>query len=147
MWLTLLKQFWPVLPALALAWFLHSASITRNDASWLLKLAQKAAQVQHTCDMDKQLTENANDEYQKQVADLNSQLSVARMRPRTCVVPLPSALAARRFNAAAATRRTPVATGITSDALLAFEGTCQREVIKLTDLQNFARKVWQENGQ
>ncbi len=26
----------------------------------------------------------------------------------------------------------------------AFEGTCQREVIKLTDLQNFARKVWKE---
>jgi hypothetical protein len=98
--------------------------------------------------MDKQLTENANDEYQKQITDLDGQLADARMRrPRTCVIPLPSALAARRFNAAAATRRTPVATGITSDALLAFEGACQREVIKLTDLQNFARKVWQENGQ
>jgi len=132
--------------ALANGW--HKLTVLEDQAHERAAISAQIASDTSQCNMDKQLTENANDEYQKQISDLDRQLSDARMRrPRTCVIPLPSALAASRFNAAAATRRTPVATGITSDALLAFEGTCQREVIKLTDLQNFAQKVWKENGQ
>jgi hypothetical protein len=143
MWLTLLKQFWPVIPALALAWFLHSADVTRINAKFQQELQAKAAQVQHQCDLDKQLTEDVANEYENQINDLNGQLAAAkRVRPRTCVIPLQSTLAANRFNAGTSSSKLSVAYGVTSDALIEFAADCEKTRLQLNGLQDFVRKTW-----
>jgi len=148
MWMTIVRTFWPVIPTLALCWYLHHASVIEIEAKNRIAIQTQIAADTHQCAMDKQLTANVESEYESQISDLNKRLLAARVsRPRKCVVPMPTALAAGRFNAAVAASPRPVAVGITSEALLEYEGTCKTVVIKLNDLQDFDRQVWRANGQ
>ncbi len=148
MWLSLVKQFWPVIPTVVLALFLHHASVIDLQAKQQAALAAQAAQINHQCQMDKQLTAEVSHEYENQVNDLNGQLAaLKRVRPRTCVIPLPSALAANRFNAGVSTSKLPVAHGVTSDALVDLAGDCEKTRLELNGLQDFVRKTWAAQGQ
>ena len=85
---------------LAFVW--HHLTVLEDQKHEQAAISAQIEADQQQCLMGKQLTENASNEYQKQISTLNGQLNDIRMhRPRTCVVPLPSALSAGRFNAAA----------------------------------------------
>lgn len=152
----MLLKFWPELATAflvamlvgTLAWQGHKIAVNKLEADQRAAIAAQIASDTHQCTMDKQLTANVENLYESQISDLNRRLVAARVsRPRKCVIPLPSALAAQRFNDAVTASPRPVATGITSESLLEYEGSCKGLVIKLNGLQDFDRQVWHANGQ
>ena len=116
-----------------------------------LQRAAVAAQVAidtHQCNMAKELTENVLDQAQKERDALNTQLSTfKRMRPRKCIVPMPSASAASRFNSGTSTSKLSVAYGVTSDALTGEAYDADKADIALTECTRLLDGIYKQNGQ
>lgn len=131
---------------LSLAW--HRQTVLEDKNHERAAVTAQITADAHQCIMDKQLTENVENEYQAQIADLTRRYNAERVsRPRKCVVPAPTARAAERFNAAEQSTPRPVAVGITSDALLDYQRACRTIEAQLRGLQEFDRQVWKANGQ
>lgn len=86
---------------------------------------------------NQQIVTEVSHAYENRLADLNRRLASARVRPSRCIVPVPTASAGLNASPGAS----PGAVGITSESLLEYEGSCQREVYKLIGLQDFIRQT------
>lgn len=148
MWWSLVKQFWPVLPTLALCWYLHHAAVIEIEAQQRIAVQTQITSDTHQCNMDKELTANVESQKENEISVLHSQLSsLRRVRPRQCIIGLPSTIAANRFNSGQSTSKLPVAYGVVSDALYSFAADCDKTDIKLRECESLLSGIYSQNGQ
>ena len=94
------------------------------------------------CNKDKQITQEAANDYETRISALNIQLaSVKRMQPSRCIMPI-AAKPASRTHAAAGKSEPAQQHGVSTGWLYGYAGTCEKLRIQVIGLQNFITLTW-----
>lgn len=72
-------------PALLLAWLLHTVDVDRIEAAQKVAIADQQAADKKTCDSDKSITKEANDALQKSNANCSARVSKLMRLQAQCV--------------------------------------------------------------
>ncbi len=142
-------RFWQLavgaIGAFGLSYLLHTVDVDRIEKKQRDVLAAQAIELTTKCDSDKKITLEASNDLQSKISALNSELiSVKRLHPSSCIVPVRPADATRCNDGAAARKKPPTAdAGVTSDALYDYAGEAEKYRLQLISCQGFVRKVWE----
>jgi len=136
---------------------LHGCSVDRLETKHKAAMEAAAAQctadkdgLKATCLQDKQLTTEASNAYQTNIADLNRQLAnLKRVRQQTtganaCV---PIAGPAGGFDGGASGAKYAQPHGVDANALYDYAAECEQYRLQLKGLQTFNRDTWKAKGQ
>lgn len=136
---------------------LHTCSVNSLEADHKAATEKAAAQcttdkddLKATCRKDKQLTTEASNAFQSNIADLNRQLNtLKRVRQQTpgsaaCV---PVAGTSGRSDGTAIGAKYAQPNGVDANALYDFAGECEQYRLQTIGLQRFVSATWQAKGQ
>lgn len=130
--------------ASALAFLLHTVDVDRLERDHASALLLQQSKDEKSCEIDKAITQEANNEMQKNAANTAVERGNAeRLHPSTCIV-VPTA---QQANAGAAAAGRAKAHGTTTGAFRDYAAdykTCQNE---LNTVWGFVDKTWAKNGQ
>lgn len=152
MWLTILKTFWPAIPATILtagiALILHNADVSHLKSAQEKALNDQSLLLQSQCEKEKQVTSEVSLGYQNKISALATQLdAIKRVRTRSrCIVPVTNTSSGH--HAAPGTGQPSGSNaGVTSDALYDFSAEAEKYRLQLIGCQSFIFKTWElKNG-
>lgn len=141
----MIKQVAAIIITALLCWALHTVIVNRLDSKYKQALIDQAVKLTTGCNDDKKLTEEASNEYQAQITDLNQQLARAkRVQPNHCVAVTPGS--SRRPDVFTKNEQLSHEDGVYSDDLLDFAADCEATGRQLDGLQSFVKNVWQSRN-
>ena len=124
-----------------LAYFLHTWSVARIEASNADALEDQKEALNGQCQKDKQITEETSHAYQTQLTALRDQLAaVKRLQPNRCIPTV--AKPAFGYDAAPPHPGFPRADGVFTDDLYDFAADAEQVGLQLDACQGFVKKVW-----
>lgn len=141
MFLKIIEQFWPVIPAFALAWLLHTVSVNRIETAHKTALSNQIISDQLACVKAQALTEEVSHVLLKKSTDtaarLNAALKRLRAHPPAC---LPITNAAAGNDAAAGANKLSRVGGVEADEFLERAAACDDNTAKLIACQDFVKR-------
>lgn len=151
MWMAIIKQFWPAIPAAILtgmlALFLHNADVDRLEAKQTAALTVQADTLKKRCESDKKITEDVTNDYQTNINALDTQLAALQLHERCVAVEQPSHAAASNHGSASAGKHAQPngKSGVTASVLYQFAADAEKYRLRLISCQSFISKTWAEN--
>lgn len=139
-----LLALWPAIPA-----FLIAAALHWLDVAYIVEPRHKAElEAQQTalidqCNAAKKLTEEASNEYQKNLSNLDKQLATLRMRKPARCVPVARVAGGPHDHAEPTKLLGPY--GLSSEWAFEYAGDAEKTRLQLIGLQDFIKKVWNNN--